>query len=389
MTDQTNQLLEENNIKHAMIGEVMHRLSDILPSLTKTRLAALAAVYSIPGRSKMKKEELAAAVQASIENPESLEVALRNSRPKEWELFASLLYGSYQPSNATPFGYYYYFLDRGLLFTFFTDNQLHLVIPDEVKAAFRKLDQPAFRQALERSHRLYNYLMAAINLYGIIAPAKLTEIYNAQNSHASITEEDLLQQLNQFLLRTDQYFELRQGYIASLDMEDKEFDELKGKVQGKPYYVPEAQELLKYADQDYFEMTPQLTALREFVTKEFHLDAESAEYLVDDIQLGCSMEASLQDLLYEFERRDLNFSSQKQAQQAVALIGDVYDHTRMWSNAGHTLDELRRMQDNSGSSQARPSIRGHIVKQARSNKIGRNEPCPCGSGLKYKKCCGK
>lgn len=24
-----------------------------------------------------------------------------------------------------------------------------------------------------------------------------------------------------------------------------------------------------------------------------------------------------------------------------------------------------------------------------SNKIGRNDPCPCGSGNKYKKCCGK
>lgn len=23
------------------------------------------------------------------------------------------------------------------------------------------------------------------------------------------------------------------------------------------------------------------------------------------------------------------------------------------------------------------------------NKIGRNEPCPCGSGKKYKKCCGR
>ncbi len=23
------------------------------------------------------------------------------------------------------------------------------------------------------------------------------------------------------------------------------------------------------------------------------------------------------------------------------------------------------------------------------NKIGRNEPCPCGSGKKYKKCCGQ
>jgi len=24
-----------------------------------------------------------------------------------------------------------------------------------------------------------------------------------------------------------------------------------------------------------------------------------------------------------------------------------------------------------------------------SEKVGRNEPCPCGSGKKYKKCCGR
>ena len=24
-----------------------------------------------------------------------------------------------------------------------------------------------------------------------------------------------------------------------------------------------------------------------------------------------------------------------------------------------------------------------------NNKIGRNDPCPCGSGKKYKQCCGK
>ena len=30
-----------------------------------------------------------------------------------------------------------------------------------------------------------------------------------------------------------------------------------------------------------------------------------------------------------------------------------------------------------------------LDKQAVSEKIGRNDPCPCGSGKKYKKCCGK
>lgn len=30
-----------------------------------------------------------------------------------------------------------------------------------------------------------------------------------------------------------------------------------------------------------------------------------------------------------------------------------------------------------------------IPTQSKSNKVGRNEPCPCGSGKKYKMCCGK
>jgi SWIM/SEC-C metal-binding protein len=29
------------------------------------------------------------------------------------------------------------------------------------------------------------------------------------------------------------------------------------------------------------------------------------------------------------------------------------------------------------------------VPKTAEKKVGRNEPCPCGSGKKYKKCCGK
>ncbi len=30
-----------------------------------------------------------------------------------------------------------------------------------------------------------------------------------------------------------------------------------------------------------------------------------------------------------------------------------------------------------------------LKTRAAEKKVGRNEPCPCGSGKKYKKCCGK
>jgi uncharacterized protein len=32
--------------------------------------------------------------------------------------------------------------------------------------------------------------------------------------------------------------------------------------------------------------------------------------------------------------------------------------------------------------------KGRPSGPARAAKIGRNDPCPCGSGRKYKKCCG-
>jgi uncharacterized protein YecA (UPF0149 family) len=29
-----------------------------------------------------------------------------------------------------------------------------------------------------------------------------------------------------------------------------------------------------------------------------------------------------------------------------------------------------------------------LMIMLRGGKVGRNDPCPCGSGLKHKKCCG-
>ena len=44
-----------------------------------------------------------------------------------------------------------------------------------------------------------------------------------------------------------------------------------------------------------------------------------------------------------------------------------------------------------GRQQAPPPGQGQPVQQTvkrEGRKVGRNEPCPCGSGKKYKKCCG-
>jgi len=31
----------------------------------------------------------------------------------------------------------------------------------------------------------------------------------------------------------------------------------------------------------------------------------------------------------------------------------------------------------------------NVIEIQNRTKVGRNDPCPCGSGKKYKRCCGK
>ena len=49
--------------------------------------------------------------------------------------------------------------------------------------------------------------------------------------------------------------------------------------------------------------------------------------------------------------------------------------------------EAERMQRVAAGAGGRPSAPDTIVREVK--KVGRNDPCPCDSGKKYKKCCGR
>lgn len=382
-----DRLLEQKNMQHAIFGDIMTRLPEALRSLTKARLAELASEHDIPRRSKMNKEELADALVQYITDPAKLESFLYITEPREWELFQSLVKAPVQ-NNTIPYGNYAHLLDRGLVFSYFTDHKFYLVMPDEVKDAYASLNTETFANARERRQLVYQYILAASHLYGAILPEKLIDIFNEQNSE-QLTEQELNRYLGEFLAR-EQIFYYENGHIVEMSvLEEGELETFLHNREGKPFYIPPKNEFLKYADDQYFEMTPQLTALKKYVSEHLCKDKEMVEYLIDDIQLACSMEAPLQEIIYEFERRDIIFDTMQQAETVISLITDIHNHTRLWRNAGHTPMELREISLHSGHRPNNAPFQVLVNRQIASKKIGRNEPCPCGSGLKYKKCCGK
>ncbi|MGP1495421.1 MAG: SEC-C metal-binding domain-containing protein [Treponema sp.] len=82
-------------------------------------------------------------------------------------------------------------------------------------------------------------------------------------------------------------------------------------------------------------------------------------------------------------RAQKNMSAQhSEAQEA---FGETQAH-RM-ANSAMNADMARR--DASRGAMQRRTQGENITVRRSSPKVGRNDPCPCGSGKKYKNCCGR
>lgn len=67
-------------------------------------------------------------------------------------------------------------------------------------------------------------------------------------------------------------------------------------------------------------------------------------------------------------------------------IFEIYESVKKLSEEVELLPKLQFTQEDENSL-VDQYMAGTIQRQ--SDKVGRNDPCPCGSGKKYKKCCGK
>jgi tetratricopeptide (TPR) repeat protein len=79
------------------------------------------------------------------------------------------------------------------------------------------------------------------------------------------------------------------------------------------------------------------------------------------------------------------------AQQPFSRVREVYSIFDLYNNVvtnwhGYS-DDFKKKEDFAKNTPYN-FTQNTGFEQAVSNKIGRNEPCPCGSGKKYKKCCG-
>jgi hypothetical protein len=217
----------------------------------------------------------------------------------------------------------------------------------------------------------------------------------------------------------------------------------------KQRYLPSKMEFLRYADVNYYEISNAEKEMRKYIEKKFLPNfADIAQKIgttvkecVDDFMQELHNQAT--DTGKSGEERDpheyvqfvfssmhgygINVEDINQANEFLGYSMKVMNSVRLWCNHGYTPDEVMRQTKTTqrtttivpessrvatmlaegreqlghmginidlnatatdiSSISFKNGINGTMTKTTK--KVYPNDPCPCGSGKKFKKCCGK
>ena len=235
----------------------------------------------------------------------------------------------------------------------------------------------AFRTLLD------TYARAAVNLYGIISVTELVEIFNRQNADQTNADE-VFTLLLPLVLKSKWYCFYKDYIVHYWAFDDFDYADYWLEEQGdKQRFIPEKKEFLKFENQ-YYESETQVLyweKIREFIFQEWS-DSRQRYRFYNELKESSNFNAGFKEISELLDKCRLEFRSDMQIHELFNLYTEAHNNTRMWSNKGYSPNELTMIQRNKLSENGSPEI----TMQKRV-KIGVNDPCPCGSGRKYKKCC--
>lgn len=175
-------------------------------------------------------------------------------------------------------------------------------------------------------------------------------------------------------------------YIIDPYLQNKK--EYKGLLrrQDRNYYMPDSESVLFYGSEKTLVKNEEYETVFRLLTKEIR-DRDKAEEILEEISGYVTREdwgvKEAMNCLYD---QDVAFSSDRTVERMVEALSNWTYTIRRWSECGYCRKELQK--ENEDLKYVTAADQKKAVKET-EKKVYPNDPCPCGSGKKYKKCCGR
>lgn len=355
-------------------------LKDLLSNYTKDELSEIRQNLELKGLSTLKKQELINALQTGI----------INSAHSIFNLFDDFRYKlvktiarndgftakfDLEPEQID------YFRSRGIIFTGSLNGKKVLAMPPEIVSEFKNIDNSYFRQNIKRNTEWIRLVQGILFYYGTLNFVDLVKI-TERTTNKEIT--NIPEMIDILLDAMEFYEEIRfdvHGFshyrVFDSDMVLQEHN----KRPGVAYYPFTYEQFYKAGMPGYVDKNYAFRQFSHFLVDYYDIDIDEAEAVVEEcvyaVRIGEPVGSIIEFLQGQFEMDD-----EETLKEFVEQVNFLSNNTRQWFLKGYSPEELSR-KDNKRVIPF-PGNRDKI-----NAAVGRNDPCPCGSGKKYKKCCGK
>ena len=300
-------------------------------------------------------------------------------------------------------------------------------VPRDVAEVYRTINTPEFQEKRRGTYWLYHCLMMVEQIYAS-APVNIVcrmmekcVGHKVERSELESLWTNIPDKLNPCVLRGDRV-------IFKEVLQDRLYLRVEEAQGNKEYYIPGPEEIIEYTENGYPVSDPYYRRLKTFLIRKMDMKPDEAEEYMPAIWGQVSMGEDLPDIMESFGK-DFVFPSEEELKEFVSIMTDINNNTRMLVNRGWTPNEIRKQMPAAPGGKM-PTIVPMSSEAARllgeaadelkergfdidldhnadeittmsmpdgisgktvvgKKKIYPNDPCPCGSGKKYKKCCGR
>ena len=244
-----------------------------------------------------------------------------------------------------------YDITHGYYYLYKENDKIKVFIPKEIEDMLNRRD--ANDEEIDGHDLIALYMLTN----GILKKEKLQELLK-QNHGIEYSIKELDREILDY-----QYFILDDYYSVLDELSNFEKIMIIKPKEGKEYKP------VDIFTADFLDILNILSSEIHYYLENCQVDHDSKERFVGTIMILLQSGMFSKELIDEM-MIDLDFKLDKSTYRKIlSAIDRVKNDIPMWIYNGYTKREFNN----------RP----------KKVKIGRNDPCPCGSGKKYKKCCGK
>lgn len=378
-------------IKESMIANVIkcnydESFETILNKLKKPALKAIVDAHGLKGCSSLAKGGLIERIKSTISDVTRLEYILCGLDEVMMSDFVMLVNETYVSVDDVMSGCVHILYSLGYVLPVMNGKKVVYVMPEVVKEAYKAVDLKDLEDSKVRVDLVYLYMKALVNLYGVCEFNQLVSVFNQYES-PELTPEEALNVLFCKLTFKGDVQSFGPLLVNDVLLAESEMDAvvLYDLQQDKPYYMPTKEEVMQFgADQG--EWTTQLENVYKFISENICEDATLAREITHEMGVSFTYKYQAKLAFMALESRGIEIESYNVGQALMILLMDAFNHARTWEAKGfREVDQEASSLNELASNQ----VVVPMLNPLKSTKVGRNEPCPCGSSKKYKKCCGR